>query len=264
MAILLDPPIWPAHGRRWSHLASDVSFDELHLFAARVGLPSRAFDGDHYDVPAEMYDALVAAGARPVSGREILRALQSNSLRVQKRRGEQVLVARGESITLPPGSRYDLIASSLLSTVERATALWAMIFGGPDRCLLLIQRSDGGWGLPGGGRQVGESGRDALARHLHNQASFLVPLSPCGYQRTINVTGGLSTYQVYLTGVVQRPPSARSVTLSDGQLWCGDQTLKSHRAWTVEQPWWPLVVRQRTRLMQESDHQESTQGQSWG
>ena len=49
--ILVDPPAWPAHGRLWSHLVSDTSYDELHAFARRLGIPARGFDRDHYDVP---------------------------------------------------------------------------------------------------------------------------------------------------------------------------------------------------------------------
>ncbi|HQW73992.1 MAG TPA: DUF4031 domain-containing protein, partial [Ornithinibacter sp.] len=33
MAILIDPPRPEAHGRRWSHLISDTSTEELHAFA---------------------------------------------------------------------------------------------------------------------------------------------------------------------------------------------------------------------------------------
>ena len=32
MTLLIDPPNSPGHGRLWSHLASDESFDELHRF----------------------------------------------------------------------------------------------------------------------------------------------------------------------------------------------------------------------------------------
>ncbi|HLT61907.1 MAG TPA: DUF4031 domain-containing protein, partial [Microlunatus sp.] len=71
--IYVDPPTWPGHGRLWSHLISDVSYDELHRFAARVGLPRQAFERDHYDVIAERYPDVIAAGARPVSSREIVR-----------------------------------------------------------------------------------------------------------------------------------------------------------------------------------------------
>jgi hypothetical protein len=81
MAILIDPSQWPGHGRMWSHVASDVGPEELHAFALRAGIPARAFDRDHYDVPAEWYDDMVAAGARPVSSRELVRALLRAGLR---------------------------------------------------------------------------------------------------------------------------------------------------------------------------------------
>ena len=48
--ILIDPPLWPARGRVWSHMVSDVSYEELHSFARGLGLPPRAFERDHYDV----------------------------------------------------------------------------------------------------------------------------------------------------------------------------------------------------------------------
>ncbi|GAA4414716.1 hypothetical protein GCM10023169_00320 [Georgenia halophila] len=82
MAILLDPPRWPAHGTVWAHLVSDVSLEELHLFARANGVPARSFDLDHYDVPAERVDELVAAGAAPVSGRELVLRLRGSGLRV--------------------------------------------------------------------------------------------------------------------------------------------------------------------------------------
>ena len=43
MTLLIDPPNAEGHGRLWSHLASDESFDELHRFAARLGIPQRGF-----------------------------------------------------------------------------------------------------------------------------------------------------------------------------------------------------------------------------
>ena len=86
MTILIDPPAWPAHGRLWAHLISDSSLDELHGFAAAHGVPRRGFERDHYDVPAEMYDVLVAAGAKPISAREVVRALETAGLRRRKSR----------------------------------------------------------------------------------------------------------------------------------------------------------------------------------
>jgi hypothetical protein len=83
--ILIDPPDVPARGRLWSHLASDSSYDELHEFARSLGIPARGFDRDHYDVPAELFDAAVAAGAVPVRSRELVAALMAAGLRRRKR-----------------------------------------------------------------------------------------------------------------------------------------------------------------------------------
>nr|WP_154768307.1 DUF4031 domain-containing protein [Nakamurella alba] len=85
VTVLIDPPRWPAHGRLWAHLVSDASYDELHAFAAAAGIPERGFDHDHYDVPADRYDALVAAGAVAVDSRELLRRITHAGLRRPKR-----------------------------------------------------------------------------------------------------------------------------------------------------------------------------------
>jgi hypothetical protein len=85
VTILIDPPSVPWRGRLWSHLVSDTSYEELHEFARRSGIPERGFDGDHYDVPAEAYDDLVAAGAVPVRSRELVARLVEAGLRRRKR-----------------------------------------------------------------------------------------------------------------------------------------------------------------------------------
>jgi muramoyltetrapeptide carboxypeptidase len=84
VTLFIDPPNAAGHGRMWSHLASDTSYDELHAFAATLGVPERGFDGDHYDVPAEWYDRVVAAGVVPVSSRELIDRLTRAGLRVRK------------------------------------------------------------------------------------------------------------------------------------------------------------------------------------
>ncbi|WP_329316683.1 DUF4031 domain-containing protein [Streptomyces sp. NBC_01262] len=84
MAVYIDPPTWPGHGRMWSHLVSDSSFDELHAFAARLGAPPRAFERDHYDLPAERYADAVAQGAIEVGSKELLRRLTEAGLRRPK------------------------------------------------------------------------------------------------------------------------------------------------------------------------------------
>ena len=58
---------------------------ELHDFAAKTGISPRAFDADHYDVPAYRYEGLVRAGAREVSGSRLTRILIDSGLRVPLR-----------------------------------------------------------------------------------------------------------------------------------------------------------------------------------
>ncbi|MFT3859833.1 DUF4031 domain-containing protein [Micropruina sp.] len=83
MAVLVDPPRWPAHGTLFGHLVSDRSLNELQAFARAAGLPPRAFDHDHYDVPVERYPELIAQGALQVSSTELLRRLVAGGLRVR-------------------------------------------------------------------------------------------------------------------------------------------------------------------------------------
>lgn len=85
MGILVDNAIWPAHGQLWAHLVSDASVEELHAFAAAHDIPRRAFDLDHYDVPADALPRLIAGGATAVGGKQLTRALIASGLRVRAR-----------------------------------------------------------------------------------------------------------------------------------------------------------------------------------
>jgi len=99
VTVLVDAAIWEARGRRFAHLVSDESYDELHAFAARLGLPPRAFHGDHYDLPGERRDAAIALGAEPVDARQLVRRLRQSGLRRQRRQlGGEVAPGR----RLPP------------------------------------------------------------------------------------------------------------------------------------------------------------------
>ncbi|WP_084079072.1 DUF4031 domain-containing protein [Demequina sp. NBRC 110057] len=82
MTVLIDPPLWPRHGRVWGHMVSDASLEELHALARAAGIPERAFDRDHYDVPVELYPRLVELGAVAVDSRELVRRLRASGLRV--------------------------------------------------------------------------------------------------------------------------------------------------------------------------------------
>ena len=79
--ILVDRPLWSGPRGRYAHLVSDESFDELHRFAAGLGLPPRAFHRDHYDLPEAWWDRAVASGADPVDPRLLVRRLREAGLR---------------------------------------------------------------------------------------------------------------------------------------------------------------------------------------
>jgi hypothetical protein len=89
VTVYIDPPSWPGHGRMWSHLVSDASYAELHAFAVRLGASWRAFDRDHYDVPAERYGEAVRLGAVAVGSRELVSRLSASGLRRRKSAGRR-------------------------------------------------------------------------------------------------------------------------------------------------------------------------------
>jgi hypothetical protein len=81
LVLYIDTARWPAHGRLWAHLISDVSAAELHAFAELIGAPRRAFERDHYDVSVERAQIAVWLGARLVPSREIVERLVAAGLR---------------------------------------------------------------------------------------------------------------------------------------------------------------------------------------
>jgi predicted metal-dependent HD superfamily phosphohydrolase len=107
VTLFIDPPAWPAHGTMFSHLVSDGSLQELRLFARAAGVPDRAFDLDHYDVPAARHDTLVAAGAVAVEGGDLARRLAASGLRVsggeRNRAKRAALLTRWDSLWADPG-----------------------------------------------------------------------------------------------------------------------------------------------------------------
>lgn len=84
MTLYVDQPIWPWRNRLWAHLITDGPLAELHAAAQALGIPERAFDADHYDIPQERWDDAVAYGARPVSSRDVVRILRQAGLRSPK------------------------------------------------------------------------------------------------------------------------------------------------------------------------------------
>jgi uncharacterized protein DUF4031 len=91
VAVLVDPlREYPDSGLRfthWCHMVSDVDFDELHAFAAQLGIPRRGFQGDHYDLPPHARARAVERGALEVATGELV-------LRMAGERGDRARARR--------------------------------------------------------------------------------------------------------------------------------------------------------------------------
>jgi len=92
MAVYVDEAIWRWKGRRWCHLMAD-DIDELHRFAARLGIHQLSYQGPpktaapHYDITGFERDRAIRFGAIPVGRREIVEVFRR--VRISRR----VLVA---------------------------------------------------------------------------------------------------------------------------------------------------------------------------
>ena len=71
MAVLVDEireyPYVRWTVKHWCHMVSDTSFEELHAFAAALGIPRQRFQRDHYDLPPSLRARAVAQGAEQVT-----------------------------------------------------------------------------------------------------------------------------------------------------------------------------------------------------
>ena len=249
VAILIDPPRPEAHGRRWSHLVSDTSLEELHDFARSVGIPERGFEGDHYDIPEERYATVVAAGAQPTPARDLLRALQASGLRMQKRRGDKG-VARVHGIRFVDGTSadVDLIRSDRAADEARVFAAMAFVRDDAGDFALVHSIRRGEWGAPGGWREPGESVRENAVREVREETGLVVEaadLVPRGYERFHHrSSGGLwvegrDLLQVFEVGVPgRRPALAAELDDTSDRRWA---TWDELRRECSDQFWWPLA-----------------------
>lgn len=113
MALLIDRPAWWWQGRLWSHLVSDVSLDELHLFARQAGLRYISFGRDHYDVPEELFDHVVDLGAAVSDSRDLVRRLRAAGLRERQGKAARTWARRRVDVAaLDQPQRSDLIATA--------------------------------------------------------------------------------------------------------------------------------------------------------
>ncbi len=151
--ILVDPPAWPAHDTLWSHLVSDHSLAELHDFAAALGIGRRAFDLDHYDIPASRHGDAIAAGATPLGGGELTRRLIGSGLRVRGRDRAVLKDLRRRWLRLRPDDH---------ATVDDLLVRWRephRTYHGPTHLaetLAALDRLTGDGAVPTGDRDAAE------------------------------------------------------------------------------------------------------------
>ncbi|MEO7753957.1 MAG: DUF4031 domain-containing protein [Terracoccus sp.] len=249
MTVWIDAPIWPAHGRLFAHLVSDTSYAELHDFALPHGVHPRAFDGDHYDVPQELWQHLVDAGAELTTGSDLARRLNASGLRIRKRKGDRGL-GRQLAVRFPNGaSDVDLLASA--TPVRESQVLAAMVFvrdrDGRFAAVHSVRRAE--WGSPGGWREPGETPlQNAIRETVEETGLVLDPrrVHPCGYERFIpltddNVIDPSRPYlQVYRT---ELEASAPPLTQGDDGIhetrWVSPS---EYAALCSHLFWWPLAV----------------------
>lgn len=249
VAIYVDPPRWSGHGRLWSHLVSDDSVEELHAFAAAAGIPRRAYEGDHYDVPAERYQELVAAGALPVETRQLLRILVDSGLRMRKRHGDNGIL-RVKGAEVEPGRVSDVDLFRSLHEVPESGVFAAVVMVRDrvgDFALVRSRRRDA-WNFPGGRRHPGESVRAAAVREVREETGLSLPpemLLPYGYERfrtppVDNLSAAradlLQLYAVSLAD--RRPPLTSAHPDTTDRRWATPEQLRELCSSAF---WWPLV-----------------------
>ncbi len=216
---------------------STTSYAELHAFADRAGIDRRAFEGDHYDIPEERHADVVAAGAVPIEGRELLKRLRDSGLRISKRKHERVVMSTPGAPWLPPGSRADVIASRQDNPPPNTVVVRAVVR--TAGALLVVERADGrGLDLPTRTVDDGQSAEDALAA--------------LGDQHGVTAHG--ATLLGYVRNVVKHPDAtypwptpnacfALFVVATDGLEDVSGTWLPSgsQMAELGERHWWPLV-----------------------
>jgi 8-oxo-dGTP pyrophosphatase MutT (NUDIX family) len=257
MAIWIDPPSWPAHGRLWSHLVSDTSYDELHAFALSAGLPARGFDGDHFDVPQEMYDVLVSRGARPIEGRELARLLRASGLRFQKRKGERPLAAYRNVLPHVEAEHTLHLVASSLPTPDELTAAAVVFVSDAEGAMLLVRTvARDTWASPAGGREPAETVLECAIREVWEESGLRLDpeaLSRSGYERVTFAAGPTGrwpnrrNYVACFSTVLKdvRPPVAPRDPDVDAAEWV---TWRQARERCSGEFWWPLLLHARGDL----------------
>ncbi|KAB0568422.1 MULTISPECIES: DUF4031 domain-containing protein [Pseudomonas] len=93
MAVYVDSEELRWRGRVWCHLVAD-SLDELHSFAARLGLKRKWFQSEsfypHYDVTVSVRARAVQLGAINADRRQIIGCCKQMRVQMQAQRMQQL------------------------------------------------------------------------------------------------------------------------------------------------------------------------------
>lgn len=249
MTLWIDEPMWPAHGRLFAHLISDISSAELHAFALGQGMHPRAFDGDHYDVPQERWQGLADAGAIVTTGVDLARRLNASGLRLRKRRGDRG-VSRQLAVPFPNGtSDVDLVASRRPVREDHVLAAMLFLRDALGRFALVYSIRRDEWGSPGGWREPGETPIENAVRETFEETGLVIDpgrVFACGYERFTPLTDDnvITRERPYLQ-VFRTVIGAEGMPLTEGD----DGIRETRWADTAELTrlcshlfWWPLAV----------------------
>jgi len=148
MTVMVDEARWPWRGRRWAHLVSDISYDELHEAARRIGKRRLGFQGDHYDVDEVDRHRALLNGAEDVDSRTLVRRLRESGLRRSDAKPKWVRLAEWAEGTTPASVEGHLadqgqagrrLGDALITFDGQLSQVGVSLFADPDHLVGLIE-----------------------------------------------------------------------------------------------------------------------------
>lgn len=85
-------PLGQFRGMKMSHMIADTH-EELHTFAAKIGMKRQWFQGDHYDIAMSTREKAVKLGAVEISMRELASMCRVHQLTGKMPKPEDAIAA---------------------------------------------------------------------------------------------------------------------------------------------------------------------------